>query len=133
MPQGDHPGRGDQALGPEAQGRLAGLRAPVDAATSGEPSGPSSRRQDGGNRSGAVLLNPLCPFSTAKVLALKTTVLLLLTLLIKAKIRIAAFSALGFFLLLLQTLVFLAISGGLVLAAGGAAVYSTQKRRPAVS
>jgi hypothetical protein len=43
-----------------------------------------------------VLLNPFCPFSTAKVLALKTTVLLLLTLLIKA------------------------ISGGVVLAAGGA-------------
>jgi hypothetical protein len=80
-----------------------------------------------------VLLNPLCPFSTAKVLALKATVLLLLTLLIKAKIRIAAFSALGFFLLILQTLVFLAISGGLVLAAGGAAIDSKQKQRPAVS
>ena len=77
-----------------------------------------------------MLLNPLCPFSTAKVLALKATVLLLLTLLIKAKIRITAFSALGFFLLILQTLVFLAISGGLVLAAGGAAIYSTQKQRP---
>jgi hypothetical protein len=50
-----------------------------------------------------VLLNPYCPFSTARVLALKATVLLLLTLLIKAKIRITAFSALGFFLLLLQT------------------------------
>ncbi|MFN4867885.1 MAG: hypothetical protein ACK5GZ_16400 [Cyanobium sp.] len=77
-----------------------------------------------------MLQNPFCPLSTAKVLALKATVLLLLTLLIKAKIRITAFSALGFFLLLLQTLVFLAISGGLVLAAGGAAIYSTQKRRP---
>ena len=57
----------------------------------------------------------------------------LLTLLIKAKIRITAFSALGFFRLMLQTLVFLAISGGLVLAAGGAAIYSTQKQRPAVA
>jgi hypothetical protein len=71
-----------------------------------------------------------CAWSTANVLALQATVLLLLTLLIKAKIRITAFSALGFFLLILQTLVFLAISGGLVLAAGGAAIYSTQKRRP---
>jgi hypothetical protein len=87
----------------------------------------------GGNRTSAVLLNPLCPFSTAKVLALKATVLLLLTLLIKAKIRITAFSALGFGLLMLQTLVFLAISGGVVLAAGGAALYTAQKRRPAVS
>jgi hypothetical protein len=38
-------------------------------------------------------------------------------------------SALGIALLLLQTLVFLAISGGLVLAAGGAALYATQQRR----
>ncbi len=84
------------------------------------------------HRGPAVLLNPLCPFTAAKVLALKGTVLLLLTLLIKAKIRITAFSALGIFLLLLQTLVFLAISGGLVVAAGGAAAYAMQqKRRPA--
>ncbi len=80
-----------------------------------------------------MLLNPFCPFSTAKVLALKATVLLLLTLLIKAKIRITAFSALGTVLLLLQTLVFLAIGGGLVLAAGGAAIYAQQQRRPAAA
>ena len=102
----------------------------MDAATRGETAGPSPHRQHGSNRIATVLQNPFCPLSTAKVLALKATVLLLLTLLIKAKIRITAFSALGFFLLLLQTLVFLAISGGLVLAAGGAAIYSTQKRRP---
>ena len=70
----------------------------------------------------AVFLNPFCPFTAAKVLALKATALLLLTLLIKAKIRITAFSALGLFLLLLQTLVFLAISGG--------ALYVAQQRRP---
>lgn len=69
----------------------------------------------------------------AKVLALKTTVLVLLTLLIKAKIRITAFSALGLFLLLLQTLLFLVISGGLVLAAGGAALYVSQQRRPSAA
>jgi hypothetical protein len=78
-----------------------------------------------------MLLNPFCPLTTAKVLALKATVLLLLTLLIKAKIRITAFSALGFFLLLLQTLVFLALGGGLVVAAGGAALYFMQQRKPA--
>lgn len=66
-----------------------------------------------------MLLNPFCPLPAAQVLALKATVLVLLTLLIKAKIRIAAFSALGITLLLLQTLAFLAISGGLVLVAGG--------------
>ncbi|MGB5136807.1 MAG: hypothetical protein WBN89_16740 [Prochlorococcaceae cyanobacterium] len=79
-----------------------------------------------------MLLNPFCPLSTAKVLALKATVLLLLTLLIKARVQIKAASAVGIALLLLQTLVFLAISGGLVLAAGGAALYTAQQRRPAV-
>jgi hypothetical protein len=78
-----------------------------------------------------MLLNPFVPFNAAKVLALKVTVLLLLTLLIKAKIRITAFSALGIALLILQTLLFLAISGGVALAAGGAALYVTQQRRPA--
>jgi hypothetical protein len=78
-----------------------------------------------------MLLNPFCPLTTAKVLALRATILVLLTLLIKAKVRITAFSALGFFLLLLQTLVFLAVSGGMVLAAGGAALYTAQQRRSA--
>ncbi|MBD2551611.1 hypothetical protein H6G65_18950 [Microcystis elabens FACHB-917] len=80
-----------------------------------------------------MLLNPFCPLTTAKVLALKATVLLLLTLLIKAKVRITAFSALGFFLLMLQTLVFLAVSGGIVLAAGGAALYAVQQRKGAAA
>ena len=87
-----------------------------------------------GSRCGlSVLLNPFLPFSTAKVLALKATVLLLITLLIKARIQIAAGSAIGIVLLLLQTLVFLAISGGLVLAAGGAALYARQQRRSAAA
>lgn len=76
-----------------------------------------------------MLLNPFCPITTAKLLALKATVLLLLTLLIKAKIRITAFSALGVVLLLLQTLLVLAVSGALVLAAGGAAFVAGQQRR----
>jgi hypothetical protein len=77
-----------------------------------------------------VLLNPFCPLTTAKVLALMDTVLLVLTLLIKAKVQILAGSALGIALLLLRALVFLAVSGGLVLAAGGATLYATQQRRP---
>jgi D-alanyl-lipoteichoic acid acyltransferase DltB (MBOAT superfamily) len=80
-----------------------------------------------------VLLNPFCPLTTAKVLAFKATVLLLLTLLIKAKVRITAFSAIGFFLLMLQTLVFLAVSGGIVVAAGGAALYAAQQRKGAAA
>lgn len=81
-----------------------------------------------------MLLNPLCPFavfSAARILALRATVLLLLTLLIKAKVRIAAFSALGFLLLTLQTLLFLALSGGLAVVAGGAALYAGQRRKTA--
>ena len=84
-----------------------------------------------------MLLNPFCPFaspfSAAKVLALKATVIVLLTLLIKAKVRITAFSALGFFLLMLQTLVFLAVSGGIVLAASGAALVAAQQRKGAAA
>ncbi|WP_411869121.1 hypothetical protein [Vulcanococcus limneticus] len=79
-----------------------------------------------------MLLNPFCPLTTAKVLALKATVLLLLTLLIKARVQIVAGSALGISLLLLQVLVFLAVSGTLVLA-GGAALVATQHRRPATA
>ncbi|MFM7731998.1 MAG: hypothetical protein ACKO6F_00720 [Cyanobium sp.] len=80
-----------------------------------------------------MLLNPFCPLTTAKGLALKPSILLLLTLLIKARVQILAGSALRIALLLLQTLVFLAISGGLVLAAGGAALVATQQRRPAAA
>ena len=80
-----------------------------------------------------MLINPLCPFTAARILALRATVLLLLTLLIKAKVRIAAFSALGFLLLMLQTLLFLALSGGLALVAGGAALYTAQQRKPAAA
>ena len=80
-----------------------------------------------------MLLNPFCPFSTARILALRATVLLLLTLLIKAKVRIAAFSALGFLLLILQTLLFLALSGGLALVAGAAALYASQQRKAAAA
>ena len=47
--------------------------------------------------------------------------------------RITAFSALGTLLLLLQTLVFLALSGGLTLVAAGAAVYANQQRKAAAA
>ncbi len=80
-----------------------------------------------------MLLSPFFPFSTSKLLALKATVLLLITLLIKARIQLAAGSAIGIVLLLLQTLMFVAISGGLVLAAGGAAFVATQRRRTATA
>jgi hypothetical protein len=78
-------------------------------------------------------MNPFCPLTTAKVLALKVAVFLLLTLLIKAREQIVAGSALGIALLLLQALVFLAMSSGLVLVAGGATLVATQPRRHAAA
>jgi hypothetical protein len=80
-----------------------------------------------------MLLNPFCPCSSARILALRATVLLLLTLLIKAKVRITAFSALGIALLLLQTLLFLAAGGMLTLVAGAAGLAVIQQRRNAVA
>ncbi len=72
------------------------------------------------------MLLPCLLLPAAKIASLQATVLLLLTLLIKARVRIVAFSALGFTLLLLQTLVFLAL-------AGAAAVIWQRNRSMAVS
>ena len=93
----------------------------------------SSGHQHGEICQPVVLLNPFCPLTMTKLLALKATVLLLLTLIMKAKVQIVAGSALGIALLLLQALVFLAVSGGLVLAAGGATLYATKQCRPAAA
>jgi hypothetical protein len=57
--------------------------------------------------------------TAASLLGLKATVLVLLTLLIKAKIQIKFFSALGILLLVLQTVAFLAAAGVLGIAALG--------------
>ena len=75
-----------------------------------------------------MLLNPFCPFSGTRVLALKAAVVVLLTLLIKARLQIKAFSALGIALLLLQTLLVLAAGGALALGVGGATFYARQQR-----
>jgi hypothetical protein len=76
--------------------------------------------------------NPLCPLGAAKIAGLQATVLLLLGLLIKARIQIKAFSALGLVLLLLQTVVFLAVGGGLGLAGLAAMAYRLKRRQAAV-
>ncbi len=68
-----------------------------------------------------MLLNPFCPFSATKVLALK------------AKVGITAFSALGFALLILQTLVFVAAGGALTLVAGAGGFYVMQQRKSAAA
>lgn len=77
-----------------------------------------------------LLPSPFCPLTAARIAGLQATVLLLLTCLIKARIQIKAASALGLFLLALQTLVFLAASGALGLAALAAGAVALN-RRPA--
>ena len=73
---------------------------------------------------------PPCPLlSAARIAGLQATVLLLLTLLIKAKIQIKAASALGLALLALQTLVFLAIAGSFGLAALGGVAFALNRRQ----
>jgi hypothetical protein len=76
-----------------------------------------------------LLPSPLCPLTAAKIAGLQATVLLLLALLIKARVQIKTASAIGLFLLALQTLLFLAASGALGVAAlGGMAL--ARSRRP---
>jgi len=76
-----------------------------------------------------LLANPFSPFTIAKIAALQAAVVLLLTLLIKAKIQIKTASAIGWALLALQTLVFLIAAGALgaaVLGGGAFALYRQQ-------
>jgi hypothetical protein len=79
------------------------------------------------------MLPPLCPFTAARIAGLQATVLLLLTLLIKARVQIKAASALGLTLLALQTLVFLAATGALGLVAIGGAALALTRPRPAAA
>ncbi len=76
-----------------------------------------------------LLLSPFCPLTAAKIAGLQATVLLLITLLIKARVQIKAASALGLFLLALQTLVFLAASGALGLVALTAGAFAMNRRQ----
>ena len=76
---------------------------------------------------------PFCPLTAARIAGLQATVLLLLTLLIKAKVQIKAASALGLSLLALQTLVFLAAAGALGLVAVGGAVLLLNRPRAAAA
>ncbi|MBC1262461.1 hypothetical protein FQK07_14635 [Synechococcus sp. BSF8S] len=77
---------------------------------------------------------PFCsPFTAARIAGLQAALLLVLTLLIKARIQIKAASALGLFLLALQTLVFLGASGALGLASLGGLTYALSKRSARVA
>jgi hypothetical protein len=73
--------------------------------------------------------SPFFLLKAAKIAGLQATVLLLLTLLIKARIQIKAASALGLTLLALQTLLFLAVAGPLGLAALGGLAFALNRRQ----
>jgi len=75
-----------------------------------------------------LLPGTLYPLTAAKVAGLQATVLLL-TCLIKARIQIQAASALGLFLLAVQTLVFLTAAGALGLAALGGVAFALNRRQ----
>lgn len=75
---------------------------------------------------------PLFPFTAAKIAGLQATVLLLLTMLLKSGIQIKAASALGLFLLALQTLLSLADTGALGLAALGGLGLALNRRQTRV-
>jgi hypothetical protein len=68
--------------------------------------------------------------NTVQIAGLQAAVILLLTLLIKAKIQIKAASALGLTLLALQTLVFVAAAGALGLVALGGVAYTRNRPQP---
>lgn len=78
-----------------------------------------------------LLPSPFCPLIAARLAGLQATVLVLLALLFKARVQIKAASALGLFLLLLQTLVFLAAGGALGVGglAAGALALNRRKAR----
>jgi hypothetical protein len=80
-----------------------------------------------------LLPSPICPFTAAKIAGLQATVLLLLICLIKARIQIKAASALGLFLLALQTLVFLALSSPLGLVAIAGVAFALKRRQAQAS
>ena len=80
-----------------------------------------------------MLPSPFCTLTAAKIAGLQATALLLLTCLIKARIQIKAASVLGLFLLALQSLVFLAASGALGLAALGGVAFALKRRQAQAS
>jgi hypothetical protein len=116
-------------------GLRSGSRAGKAVTRSGTPApaatGWPGCHQQGRRGEPAMLLNPFCPFSAAQILALRATVLLLLALPIKDKVRVAAFSVLGLAMLILQTLPFLAAGGSLEMVAGAAGFCVMQRRKNA--
>ena len=76
-----------------------------------------------------VLFNPFCPLSAAKVAGLKTTVVLLLMLLMKSKLLRIKMSVLGSLLGFAMLVSFLLTTGVLTVVTGGAIAYAATQNR----
>ena len=76
-----------------------------------------------------VLINPFCPISAAKIAGLKTTVVVLLMLLMKSKLLRIKMSLLGSFLGFTMLVGFLLTTGALTVIAGGAVAYASMQNR----
>ena len=72
---------------------------------------------------------PFCPISAAKIAGLKSTVTLLLILLIKSKLLRVKMSLLGSVLGLIMLTGFLLSTGLLTLVAGGAVAYAANQNK----
>ncbi|MCB4378090.1 MULTISPECIES: hypothetical protein [unclassified Synechococcus] len=76
-----------------------------------------------------VLFNPFCPISAAKIAGLKSTIVLLLVLLMKSKLLRIKMSLLGSFLGFAMLVGFLLSAGVLTVISGGAIAYAAIQNR----
>ena len=76
-----------------------------------------------------VLFNPFCPISAAKIAGLKTTVVLLLVMLMKSKLLRIKMSFLGSLLGFAMLVGFLLTTGLLTALTGGAVAYAAMQTR----
>ena len=76
-----------------------------------------------------MLINPFCPISAAKIAGLKTTVVLLLVMLMKAKMLRIKMSLLGTVLGFAMLVGFLLTTGLLTVITGGAVAYASSQNR----
>ena len=76
-----------------------------------------------------VLINPFCPISAAKIAGLKTTVVLLLMLLMKSKLLRIKMSIVGSLLGFAMLVGFVLTTGALTVLTGGAVAYAAMQYR----
>ena len=76
-----------------------------------------------------VLINPFCTISAAKIAGLKTTVVLLLMLLMKSKLLRIKMSIVGSLLGFAMLVGFVLTTGALTVLTGGAVAYAAMQNR----